>query len=852
MAVEYTKYFNLVAVRNETPSARDWAATYWNWITADKLLYSAAVGHKHDNKPALENPDGTLSVATNQIGGTILAGKTYYIAATFIDYMGQETGKSEIASISTISAIEPPSKPVFEQATDLEPEPNALTGAMYGYKLSYVKCGGETTCGEAVFVTVPTDTTYSVTIHFDSLDTASNGADKIFIYRKINNGMWNKLIEISSSERNYYTDDNTAVPTCDIGPKLSNTTNAFNTITIDWSNLENYLEAENIRIYVSTAIDHSTQEPRWISTNHLIGEFPIGGTTSYTWTGTNLFPGYPPEVSQSIPSPSKIDLETETQGSLGWGQLPEGFNWQDPVDTYMSLGIGGIKGEVRLVLDTMSLYAWDINTFDWLPITGGGGGGGGIKKVAIPQGNEEDPMEDYLPTEDIANGDLCLVYTSVDEEDSYAYRTGLFQYHANWDPPKWIKLNTLPVVPFEITDLWNDQFVYGEDKGTMWMEETEWGTYLLNVYDEYGRTLIPTNKADVSLRTTKLINEGIFSRHTLFQAYSYEDEARYANNCYAFLDNGQLAYISEDRSLCSWEQFEWSKLDAFYFRGSGDYLPEYQDENDVYILGDKVKKSMPKQTRNLLVTEEQAGVFKDQIIGVESWEGVDGATVEVSDYGMFLEVNPSQNEGSGIQTPYAYAIPVEGSVSYTFNCHAYGFKQASWRIYLDWYDSTQEFIKSDSAQITVYDFMDNHMVFSNVASPANAAYCIIKILTDQTFGGFIEFNNFQFEKGSMPTEWVSPIQDWETLGFSKCRGTFEKPTDLPDEAEDNDIAYVLKDASNDVYESWYIYNSGWAPAGVRRTGETIDEISSGSPSVGDLKDKINELLVALKNSGVIE
>lgn len=53
-------------------------------------------------------------------------------------------------------------------------------------------------------------------------------------------------------------------------------------------------------------------------------------------------------------------------------------NWLPPVATFGALpNVGNGRGDVRLALDTFTLYAWNPDTAHWVGLGGGGGGGGG-------------------------------------------------------------------------------------------------------------------------------------------------------------------------------------------------------------------------------------------------------------------------------------------------------------------------------------------------------------------------------------------------------------------------------------------------------------------------------------------
>jgi len=384
MTITRTTNFGLIATYNEALSANDWAVPYWNWLFADEILYVAAVTHRHNGQLGIQAPTGDLQLSTGSSGGYLPANTTYYFPVTYIDNLLRETSVSKTASITTAAGISAPDTPTINKdatPTDIQPCPGGLSGGEYWYKISYAKNGGESLPSAPVYVFIPYDNTYECTIHFKSLDEVANGADAIFVYRKIGaSGRYVKLAEITAGSIDYYTDDNTGIPNCDKAPVVSSTINAGNTITIDWSELD-YTKASKIRIYASTlsGVYHDKS---------LVAEVTMDNTTpvtSYFWNGTARTMGRPPEISHCYPGPSKINLEEEVEGklpwdnitSMTWGNLPVDFTWGKPVTDYASLPIG-IEGEVRVVLDEDALYVWDagLSTPAWIQVSSGESGGG--------------------------------------------------------------------------------------------------------------------------------------------------------------------------------------------------------------------------------------------------------------------------------------------------------------------------------------------------------------------------------------------------------------------------------------------------------------------------------------------
>ena len=370
MTVTVTNHFGFIGVHNAAPSTNDWACTYWNWLIADEILYGLT-SHVHDGATALQSPTGNLSLSTGASGGYLPSGTTYFIAVTYLDDLLRETAASTVVSITTGAGISRPNTPTINDAatpTDIQERIGGLSGGDYWYRISYVKGGGESLPSLPVYVSIPTDTTYECTFHFESLNDVGNDADAIYVYRKIgNSGNFVKLAEITSRIVRSYTDNNTGVPTCDKSPVTSSTINSAHAITIDWAALD-YVNANKVKIYATTT---SGVYP----TNALIAEVVMNAATpitSYTWIGTARTVGKPPEISRSFANPPKINLAGEVQGNLSWANLPSDFTWKQPVATYTSLPEGAVGGETRVVEDEKAIYVWDENaaTPEWTKVAG--------------------------------------------------------------------------------------------------------------------------------------------------------------------------------------------------------------------------------------------------------------------------------------------------------------------------------------------------------------------------------------------------------------------------------------------------------------------------------------------------
>lgn len=542
MSYEYTTNFGLVAIREQSPSAQDWAATYWNWINADKILWSL-IAHHHDGAAALANPNAAPSLVAAETGGTLPASTTYYVAVSFIDSFGRETGPSSAAQVTTVAQIAAPATPTYVAAVDLvadadlpTPTGTGLAGGDYWYKLTYVKGSGETIASAPVYVNIPTDQIYAATIHFVSLTAAANGADKIFIYRKTGStGNYVKMIEITAGATDSYTDGNTAVVNCDIQPPASNTTNSLNTVTVDISGVDT-TGADYIKIYATTSNDGAaTPLASFPNSTHLVTTLDMTVATpptSYEWTGTALTLGKPLVTSQTLTNPSKIDLTSEVTGILPEINLP--------------VGIGGIT----------------------------------VYKLTTP--SDGVAMLDVLPaTAD--DGDAALIVSQDPDSGAatnWENRVGLFVWRANYATPFWERVNfALPTIDEAV----DHQTSHTEEPGTMWLSKNG-GNYFLNTRQSaVGISQIPTTVNGADGIQAYIGWLGVADDDISF----YPAQPYYGYGTMSFVWNKKAMYYYEDTFSPDGGTEGWYKTGFSQFRGSFmsvANLPAIADDGDMALV----------------------------------------------------------------------------------------------------------------------------------------------------------------------------------------------------------------------------------------------------------------------------
>jgi hypothetical protein len=197
----------------------------------------------------------------------------------------------------------------------------------------------------------------------------------------------------------------------------------------------------------------------------------------YTWTGTTLLVGKPPEVSQCYSNPNKINLTgaANITGNLPWANLPSNFTWQEPVATAASLPTG-IAGEARVVLNEDAIYVWDADlaTPAWTKISGL------VDFEEVPIG--EFGVMDWttLATEGLANTHLLIAIPDGGTENKDRM-VGLFVWREDWATPSWQRLNYC--LPFEKVEVGKSSF-HTNEPGTMWIRYSESEDNYYLVYTE--------------------------------------------------------------------------------------------------------------------------------------------------------------------------------------------------------------------------------------------------------------------------------------------------------------------------------------------------------------------------------
>jgi hypothetical protein len=274
----------------------------------DLLLYIGAEGHTHTGAAAEDvSPLVEPSLTLQTTGGTIPAGTRVFYKYTLVDANGLESGPSPEAEIDTPVAINEPGAPALATSTT----GGTLLAGNYYYVLSAFVTAStqETQARHPTYITVPpTTNTNTVTL---TMPSGPSGATGFNIYRRKPGGSQYLYLDSVLAAQTSYTDTGAVAEDCNRVLPTRNNTNSLNSVLVALPGATPALEAgyswRVYRTYVSSIYDTSLLE-------HV-----IDGEVTYEDVGNATTYGEPPGVSLAVGSPSKIDLESETTGSLPMG-----------------------------------------------------------------------------------------------------------------------------------------------------------------------------------------------------------------------------------------------------------------------------------------------------------------------------------------------------------------------------------------------------------------------------------------------------------------------------------------------------------------------------------------------------
>lgn len=322
---------------------------------------SLIVTHRHDAAAPIPNP--TIAPALDSLlsGGGIPAATEIFVAYTILDSGGGETALSPAGSVITEAGI---GAPASAASGSMDYSAGTLTINTYQYAYTMADgAGGETELSPPLTLDrVPGPASARTIINGLSAALAgSPGAASWRMYKAVGGEQYN-LHQIGTGDT--YVDDGTVPVDYGTSPPFQDTTNQTSSVAVTVPASAQVEAGVAFNVYLTLA-EGQFFDPC------LYGTFPTSSAgVEITITSLSTNPGSPPPVATSVRGASQIDPETD---------IAE-WHWHLPVNTHSALP-SGTKGDVRLVLDTGTLYgvlgAAAGGPADWDPLTGGGEAGGG-------------------------------------------------------------------------------------------------------------------------------------------------------------------------------------------------------------------------------------------------------------------------------------------------------------------------------------------------------------------------------------------------------------------------------------------------------------------------------------------
>lgn len=319
MGIGTSTYYGLTKVRDQAPSAKDWATTDFNFELISRLV-KAFEQHHHTGVTAMNYPGFQIGSPTTPIpptitefstGGILTPGTAVGVRLGFQNSLGLETQGSPEVTYTTLGATSPPLTPVF--VSSVGTVSGGLSGGNYIYAMTKKKGSGETTISNVLPVAVAYDQNYNVTISFAAINTYTDGTDSYNIYRSAGlDAAFQLVTTITNTATTSFTDTNTIAPgNQNVQPPVSNTFDASKKVRISWSAITIPPTATRLRVYV-------TQQSGIWSTNHLLQDFDLSASPPnfVDYLGSeSLQTGWPAEASEIPDQPPKLDLGAEATGA---------------------------------------------------------------------------------------------------------------------------------------------------------------------------------------------------------------------------------------------------------------------------------------------------------------------------------------------------------------------------------------------------------------------------------------------------------------------------------------------------------------------------------------------------------
>lgn len=328
-----------------------------NPVITDRLL-KRAIEHHHTGAPGLADPTVAPTAEALDNTGVIPADTTLLVSYTWVDALGGETAPAPVATITTAEAMEEPDD---EPTLVVETTAGSLGIGSYAYAVSYTDgAGGETPVGPLVEISRdPGPANAQVVISgLSTIVDASPSAAGWRLYRSRDGAQFYLLAEGSGSMDEVTDDGSLCVDCTDTPLEDANTTNSTNALRVTLPAIPD--DATSVRIYASDLDVFATPS--------LLAELdPAAAASPQTFTTYDPLDGAPPDTSQSLTQPTKINGDTEIAGPF----------WRAPVANSGALpATGNTTGDARLALNTRAYYVWDGDSWEAMPSGGGGGTGG--------------------------------------------------------------------------------------------------------------------------------------------------------------------------------------------------------------------------------------------------------------------------------------------------------------------------------------------------------------------------------------------------------------------------------------------------------------------------------------------
>lgn len=281
----------------------------------DWLLAQGAEAHHHNAQSVgLAAPAAALNLALQSTGGALPPGTRIYYKFTWVQG-GLESTASPEAYIDTPAVVVTPGSPTIVGASST----GTLSPGTYYYVVTAYKSANtlETLASNPNFVALTGTTSQNkATLTMPSLPSGATGFN---IY--VRKPGQSKYFYQGSTTGSTFVHDGSTAQDCDRSTPTRNATNSSNSVIVSmpgatpsvpggvtWRLYRTYSPGNYIRSLLHDVVETVTEGSSVV-------------TPTYTDIGLSTTNGNPPTVSLTVTNPSKINLATETQGSLDATQI---------------------------------------------------------------------------------------------------------------------------------------------------------------------------------------------------------------------------------------------------------------------------------------------------------------------------------------------------------------------------------------------------------------------------------------------------------------------------------------------------------------------------------------------------